>query len=132
MSALFYFERMDFTFKKNERLCSKSIIDVLFENSKFINAYPFRFSYMEFKYPKGIPGQVMFIVSKRRLKNATDRNRTKRLIREAYRLQKDTIYEINNRKFAMAISFIGKEPLDFETAKKSMSKIIRKLKENVA
>ena len=123
---------MDFTFKKNERLCSKAIIDALFENSKFINAYPFRISYMKYDYPEDIPGQVMFIVSKRRLKKAVDRNRTKRLMREAYRLQKEGIYSIDGRKFAMAISFNGKEPLDFETAKKSMSKIISKLKEHEA
>lgn len=123
---------MDFTFKKNERLCSKAIIDALFENSKFINAYPFRISYMKYDYSEDIPGQVMFIVSKRRLKKAVDRNRTKRLMREAYRLQKEGIYSIDGRKFAMAISFNGKEPLDFETAKKSMSKIISKLKEHEA
>ena len=123
---------MDFTFKKNERLCSKAIIDALFENSKFINAYPFRISYMKYDYSEDIPGQVMLIVSKRRLKKAVDRNRTKRLMREAYRLQKEGIYSIDGRKFAMAISFNGKEPLEFETAKKSMSKIISKLKEHEA
>ena len=120
---------MNFTFKKNERLCSKTIIDSLFENSKFINAYPFRISYLEYDFPDDIPGQVMFIVSKRRLKKAVDRNRTKRLMREAYRLQKNGFYSIEGRKFAMAISFNGKEPLDLETAKTSIAKIIRKLKE---
>jgi ribonuclease P protein component len=123
---------MDFTFKKNERLCSKTIIDALFENSKFINAYPLRLSYLEYDYPDEIPGQVVFVVSKRRLKKAVDRNRTRRLVREAYRLQKEGFYNINGRKFAMAISFNGKEPLDFETAKNSIAKIIRKLKEQEA
>jgi ribonuclease P protein component len=123
---------MNFTFKKNERLCSKTIIDSLFEKSKFINAYPLRLSYLEYDYPDDIPGQVVFVVSKRRLKKAVDRNRTRRLIREAYRLQKHDIFRIEERKFAMAISFNGKEPLDLETARKSISKIITKLKEQYA
>jgi len=123
---------MNFTFKKNERLSSKTIIASLFENGKFINAYPFRISYMPYDYPDSIPGQVMFIVSKRRLKKAVDRNRTRRLMREAYRLQKHEFYTMNARKFAMAISFNGKEALDLETAKKSIAKIISKLKDQEA
>ena len=123
---------MNFTFKKNERLCSKTIIDTLFENGKFINAYPLRLSFIAYNFPENIQGQVMFIVSKRRLKKAVDRNHTKRLLREAYRLQKQGFYNLNGKKYAMAISFNGKEPLDFDTAKKSIAKIISKLNDQVA
>ena len=119
---------MSFTLKKNERLSSKRIIDSLFEKSKFINAYPLRFSYIPFNFSEDTPGQAMMIVSKRRLKKAKDRNRTKRIMREAYRLHKHEIYDIDNRTFAMAISFSGKEPLELNAAIKSMRKIIDKLK----
>lgn len=117
---------MDFTFKKKERLSSKLIAEALFENAKFINAYPFRFSYISYDFSDDIPGQVMFIVSKRRLKKAVDRNRAKRLMREAYRKQKHRIYSFNNRKYAMALSFIGKEELTFTNAEKALEKIIQK------
>ncbi|MCT4622574.1 MAG: ribonuclease P protein component [Schleiferiaceae bacterium] len=120
------------TFTKSERLNSKFIIDKLFDEGKSFIAYPLRFSFLPYSFDENIQGQVLIIVSKRRLKKAVDRNRTKRIIREAYRMQKQQIYNLTDVKLAMAVSFIGKEPLTLEAAEKSLTKIIARLKEQLA
>ena len=43
-----------------------------------------------------VPVQILISVSKRNFKNATDRNRIKRLIRESYRKSKMTLYSTRN------------------------------------
>jgi len=74
------------TLPKSERLCSKKAIDALFAGgNKSFSAYPIRVVYMERPEP-GV--QILLSVSKRRFKHAVDRNRVKRQMREAYRLNK--------------------------------------------
>lgn len=41
-----------------------------------------------------VPAQVIIVVPKRKLHHAVDRNRTRRLIRECYRLQKQPLYDL--------------------------------------
>ena len=118
---------MQFTFKKHERLTHKATIELLFKKGKAINVHPLRLVYLPHSFTDEIPGQVMIIAPKRKLKKAVDRNRVKRIIREVYRLQKHNIYAIQNIKFVMALSYIGNEPLTLTDANNSLNKIIEKL-----
>ena len=102
-------------------------MELLFSQGKSINVSPLRLVYMRHVFTEDIPGQIMITAPKRKFKKAVDRNRTKRIIREAYRLQKHKIYEIENVKFAMVLSYIGHEPITISAAEKALSTIIEKL-----
>ncbi len=78
-----------FTFRKAEHLCSKKEIDALFSQPhQSVRVFPVLAVFQEVDRTSGAPVQLLLSVSKRRFKRAVRRNRTKRLLREAYRRQK--------------------------------------------
>lgn len=82
------------TFKKSERLCSRILIDSLFQgNSRSVSAYPMRavFRTIDADVQRGV--SILISVPKKRFHDAVDRNRVKRQIREAYRKQKHALAE---------------------------------------
>ena len=101
-----------FAFPKEEHLCRKKLIDELFgkQGSSF-GVYPLRMVWITSKAPTAAPPQVLISVSKRGFKRAVDRNRLKRLIREAYRLNKYRLMEQpgGHQVALLGIIFTGKE-----------------------
>lgn len=119
------------TFSKDERLCSKIIIDKLFAEGKTVYYYPLRFVYLSFEnQEEKYPIKVIFSVPKRSFKKAVDRNLIRRRIREAYRLEKNSFYEpfIRNKKnIALMVIYTNKDIIDYQSIKKSLQKGMKKL-----
>jgi ribonuclease P protein component len=76
-----------FTFSKAERLHKEKDIKELFDKGSSFYLFPFKVLTFPAK-TSGSLNQVLIAVSRRNFKKAVDRNRVKRRIREAYRLQK--------------------------------------------
>lgn len=144
---------MKFTFKKSERLCSKKVIDKLFDRkgSEKINSvflYPFRVSYIFNEsnvanneeavdtpsevLPQNITSPtpaILISVSKRYFKHAVDRNLIKRRTREAYRLNKSLLLQKPSSQIPAYIAFvyIAKTIEDYAKIEKSMKAIFKKI-----
>ena len=119
-----------YTFKKEERLCSRKMIDMLFSDGKVFMCYPFRVCYNEVKLESSFPVQVLFVVAKKRYKRANIRNLLKRRMRESYRLHKQVLYDslnLNNKNIVLSISFISKEIIDFKQIDLQMKNLVGKL-----
>jgi ribonuclease P protein component len=74
--------------------------------------------------------QAAFGVSSRVFKKAVDRNRIKRLVREAYRLQKgglQTAIEPSGKKLAVFFLYTGKELPEFTAVKEKMGVVLERL-----
>ena len=70
-----------------------------------------------------------FAVPKRNFKSAVDRNRVKRQLREAYRLNKQMLEEISGRKFVMLFLYLGKVKPQYAELEKAMVKLLKKLRD---
>jgi ribonuclease P protein component len=128
--------KTDLSFRKDERLCSKKIIDKLFVQGKSVFVFPVKMVYLETKLPSGYPVQAGFTVPKKSFKRAVQRNLIKRRMREAYRLNKSKFYdEIGEKQVAVFFIFTGKtisEYTQIETAiKKGMKKVLSELDTNL-
>ncbi len=95
-----------FTFKKAEKLKSRKLIELLFKEGKSFSNFPFRVLYL-FPDKNISPLQSGFAVSTKNFKKAINRNRIKRLMKEAYRLQKNELSNaLKNVNKLMAVFFI--------------------------
>ena len=82
-----------YTFTKEERLCSQKQIELLFNNSSSFILYPFRIVWTSQTLADApYPAEIAISVPKKRFKRAVDRNKIKRLIREAYRKNKGELF----------------------------------------
>ena len=81
------------TFRKHERLVGRDRIGQVMKNGHSMSEAPLRLVGLVLTMDTVSPAQVAFAVPKRHVRNATDRNRVRRLLREAWRLDKELWYE---------------------------------------
>lgn len=106
---------------KEERLCSKKLIEELFRKGSSFNLYPLRFVLVKHTQPQSLSPQVLISVSKKSFKKAVDRNRLKRQLREAYRLHKQMLWVSGQCPVQMlGILYIGKEKKPFKIIEKKL------------
>jgi ribonuclease P protein component len=135
------------TFHRSERLKSEKTITSLFKEGRSFSCYPLRLVWSESivepcsdeKYSTQLelfsPIQFALSVPKRNFKRAHDRNLLRRRVREAYRLNKHSLYEMlekppfeahKNTQFAFMVLYTAKETLPYEEIERGIKKMIYK------
>ena len=118
-----------FTLKKDERLKRRKIIEQLFGEGRAVTAFPIRVQY-KMVDALTVSLQAGFSVSSRNFKRAVDRNRIKRLMREAYRLQKQPLeqaLQTKQQKLALFLIYTGKELPEYTLIKDKVEVVLKKL-----
>lgn len=124
--------KSSYSFKKDERLCSKKVIDRLFSEGQSFLFYPLKVVFLSTPLNTSSSVQAGFTVSKKNFKQAVKRNRIKRLMREAYRLNKNDLYlELGEKQLAVFFIYIGKEMPVFSKVEKAIKKAFRQISNNL-
>ncbi|MBX2972593.1 MAG: ribonuclease P protein component [Flavobacteriales bacterium] len=113
------------TFRKHERLTGRIRIQEVVTKGRHVHEAPIKLVGRIMELPTTAPAQVAFAIPKRYMKLAVHRNRTRRLLREAYRLNKATYYDrlrAAGRQCAWLFIFQGKEPLTLAEAQQKITR----------
>ncbi|MEN8789546.1 MAG: ribonuclease P protein component [Flavobacteriaceae bacterium] len=118
---------MSFSFSKQEKLKSRKTIELLFQKGNSITQYPLKLYYLPADKNQEVRVKTAVSVPKRNFKKAADRNRVKRLLREAYRLNKHLIFNNIEGNFAFLILYLGKELPAYGEIENSLQGVFSKL-----
>ncbi|UZO81823.1 ribonuclease P protein component [Aquimarina sp. ERC-38] len=122
---------MKATFSKKEKLKSTKEIELLFQEGQSLKKFPVLLVYRESSDGKEIGIKAAVSVSKKKFKRAVDRNRIKRLLREAYRLQKAEVLNECTRSYSLMLIYIGKEMPDYHFLSKKINFLLNAFAEKV-
>lgn len=98
---------MDFKLKKDEKLCSRTAVDLLFGEGKSLMAFPLRAAYR--LRPRGEhPVQFLISIPKKRIRHAVGRVTLRRRVREAYRLNRRDLLQapLGETAWGVDIAFV--------------------------
>lgn len=119
------------TFKKSERLCSRLLIDRLFQSdSSSVSAYPIRAVFLPVDAAVQTGVSILISVPKKRFHDAVDRNRVKRQIREAYRKHKHALaaqVQAGGRGLLMAFVYVADKKETTDYMEKRMVRLLEKV-----
>lgn len=123
-------QQKDASFSKKEKLKSKRVIGQLFAEGSNLSVFPLKLIYL------GIETQEVSIkagvtVPKKNFKSAVHRNKIKRLLREAYRLNKGIVFNNTQGNFAFLILYLGKEIPAFEDVASKMKLLLEKFNDRI-
>ncbi len=126
---------MKYTFKKGERLKSRKLIGQLFTKGERLKSFPLQLVYLQVEHDTDFKIQASFTVSKRYFKKAVDRNRIKRIMREAYRLERHSLPVLvddkHTKKHIFMFIYISNEKLAYQDVAIQMKSLLQKFVDKI-
>lgn len=117
---------MSLKYGKKDKLKSKKLIEQLFAEGKAVTVFPLRLVYLKTVFDDNSTLKTGVSVSKKLHKTAVARNRIKRLLREAYRLNKGAYFSNSSASYAFMILYLSKDGITFTEVNTAMKKLFQK------
>lgn len=120
---------------KKQKLKSRKLISEVFNLGKSFSVFPLRVTFLLKVSMENAGIQMGVSASKKNFKRAVDRNRLKRLIREAYRLEKNDLLEqvkLAGIQCSVFFNYSGKEMSSFTEISEAMKKALRQMQKRIS
>ncbi|MEW2920610.1 ribonuclease P protein component [Muricauda sp. ANG21] len=111
-------------FPKKEKLKNKMLFESLFKEGKSVSHFPLKLIYLNTSFEDDSKIKVGVVAPKKKFKSAVDRNRIKRLLREAYRLNKSLIFNNIEGNFAFLFLYLGNKMPSYADIESAMQKLM--------
>ncbi len=122
---------MNYRLQKRERLHAQKSIKELFSEGSSFFLYPFKVLYLKKGGEETESTQVLFSVSKKKIKSAVKRNFVKRRMREAYRLNKHSLQNPLGPLY-IGLVYVASEPMDYASISSKVSQVLSKLNSQIS
>lgn len=122
-----------FSYNKREKLKSRKQLEALFTAGTIFIIFPLKIYYQEVEVQDNIL-KTGVGTSRKNFKKAVERNRIKRLLREAYRIEKPGLLNYlqqNKKQIALFFLYIDKSLPAYDLLKEKMQQSIEKLIKNL-
>jgi ribonuclease P protein component len=119
---------MNYRLPKTERLHADKVIKELFNEGSSFFLYPFKVIFLRKTDLVGQANQVLFSVSKKKIRRANGRNYIKRRLKEAYRLNKQLLPADG---IILGFIFVGKADMSFGEIQPKMIQVLERLHQEV-
>ena len=117
------------SFPKHSKLCGKERIAALYKSGNRFTSWPLRVTWQKIPdlspstgEPEGA-SQILIWAPKSLFKHAVDRNRLRRLMREAYRLNQGIL----TSNFLIAFNYMDKEVRSYAVIEKAVIKALKRI-----
>lgn len=119
-----------FTYSREEKLKSRKLTEQVFKQGKTFTVFPLKVFYTTPAQPLDFHAKVGVGASSRKFKKAVHRNYVKRILREAYRIEKLPLHQFlqqQNKQVAVFILYLDKALPPFEVIKAKMPLALQRL-----
>jgi ribonuclease P protein component len=117
---------MNYRLPKSERLHADKLIKELFNEGSSFFLYPFKVLFYVKKEEGNGTAQVLFSVSKKKIKKATQRNLVRRRIKEVYRLNK-SLLNLGAKDISIGLVYVSSDLMEFTNLESKIIPIIKKI-----
>lgn len=117
---------MDQRFGKEYKLCLQRHINDVYETGTVLKSYPFTVRYKSIELASSKPFQLVISAPKRSFKRAHDRNRIRRLCKEAIRFNKGILEQPlteHDQQIALFLIYTAREELQLELLERKTRKL---------
>lgn len=120
------------TFPAEERIKSRKLLEELYEKGDQLKLYPFLLKYLRRDTEDSAKVQIVISIPKKNVKKAVRRNRIRRQLKEAYRLNKADLlsqFKPTDKGLALFLIYTGKDDQSYQQLEDRLKKLLSKIQE---